>query len=169
MAVFSSPLSQENRIQIARSSFSSSSIVGGGSLNISPVVNTVPQQDPETLKLLEDNQSSLINITSGIQGIQNSVNLLNDSLNLSKSDKSLDEWIKNNNSSFISKDLLIDDSVPLAFEFFEDFYNARRKALKQRFIERVYIQSDHQDSNSRDLEIGEFDDLEVDDDNLLIA
>lgn len=77
--------------------------------------------------------------------------------------------IKNNNSGFISKDLLIDDSVPLTFEFFEDFYNARRKALKQRFIERVYIQSDHQDFNSRDLEIGEFDDLEVDDDNLLIA
>ena len=81
MAVFSSPLSQENRLQIARASFSSNAIVGGGSLDISPVVNTVPQQDPETLKLLEDNQSSLINITSGIQGIQNSVNLLNDSLN----------------------------------------------------------------------------------------
>ena len=73
MAVFSSPLSQENRLQIARASFSSNAIVGGGSLDISPVVNTVPQQDPETLKLLEDNQSSLINITSGIQGIQNKI------------------------------------------------------------------------------------------------
>ena len=53
--------------------------------------------------------------------------------------------------------------------FFEDFYHARRKALKKRFIERVYIQSDNQEFNSRNLEIGEFDDLEVDDDNLLIA
>ena len=50
-----------------------------------------------------------------------------------------------------------------------DFYNARRKALKKRFIERVYIQSDNQEFNSRNLEIGEFDDLEVDGDNLLIA
>ena len=82
---------------------------------------------------------------------------------------SADDWIKNNTSGFISKDLLIDDSVPLTFDFFEDFYNARRKALKKRFIERVYIQSDNQEFNSRNLEIGEFDDLEVDDDNLLIA
>jgi hypothetical protein len=49
------------------------------------------------------------------------LHLLNDSLNLSKSDKSLDDWIKNNNSGFISKDLLIDDSVPLTFDFLKIF------------------------------------------------
>ncbi|HGH3548232.1 TPA: DUF262 domain-containing protein [Acinetobacter baumannii] len=120
------------------------------------------------LENLTDKQKAFYINASHWNSIAN-LHLLNDSLNLSKRDKLLDDWIKNNTSGFISKDLLIDDSVPLTFDFFEDFYHARRKALKKRFIERVYIQSDNQEFNSRNLEIGEFDDLEVDDDNLLIA
>lgn len=97
------------------------------------------------------------------------LHLLNDSLNLSKSDQSLEDWIKNNNSGFTNKDLLIDDSISLSFTCFEGFYKARRQALKQRFVERVYIQDDQQETKSVDLERDNFDDLEVDDDDLLIA
>ena len=97
------------------------------------------------------------------------LHLLNDSLNLSKSDQSLEDWIKNNNSGFTNKDLLIDDSISLSFTCFEDFYKARRQALKQRFVERVYIQDDQQEIKSVDLVRDNFDDLEVDDDDLLIA
>ncbi len=97
------------------------------------------------------------------------LHLLNDSLNLSKSDQSLEDWIKNNNSGFTNKDLLIDDSISLSFTRFEDFYKARRQALKQRFVERVYIQDDQQEIKSVDLGRDNFDDLEVDDDDLLIA
>lgn len=81
MAVFSSPLSQENRLQIARASFSSSAITGARSLAISPVASpTQLQQDPETLQLLEDNQSSLVSISSGIYGVRQSIDGLNQSL-----------------------------------------------------------------------------------------
>lgn len=81
MAEFSSPLSRENRLQIARSTFSSSAITGGRSLAISPLISSpVPQQDPETLRLLESNQTELISISSGIAGIRNSVDSLNQAL-----------------------------------------------------------------------------------------
>lgn len=81
MAVFSSPLSQENRLQIARASFSSSAITGARSLAISPAVSpTQIQQDPQTLELLEDNQSSLVSISSGIYGVRQSIDGLNQSL-----------------------------------------------------------------------------------------
>lgn len=82
MAEFSSPLSRENRLQLARSTFSSSAITGGRSLSISPLVSGSPiQQDPETLRLLENNQTELSTISSGIFEIRNSVELLNQSLN----------------------------------------------------------------------------------------
>jgi len=81
MAEFSSPLSRENRLQIARSTFSSSAITGGRSLAISPLISSpVPQQDPETLRLLESNQTELVSISSGIAGIRNSVDSLNQAL-----------------------------------------------------------------------------------------
>ena len=49
------------------------------------------------------------------------------------------------------------------------FNKARRQALKQRFVERVYIQDDQQETKPVDLERDNYDDLEVDDDDLLIA
>ena len=88
---------------------------------------------------------------------------------LTSNHKDLEDWIKNNNSGFTNKDLLIDDSISLSFTRFEDFYKARRQALKQRFVERVYIQDDQQEIKSVDLGRDNFDDLEVDDDDLLIA
>lgn len=97
------------------------------------------------------------------------LHLLNDSLNLSKSDQSLEDWIKNNNCGFKNKDLLIDDSISLSFTYFEDFYKARRKALKQRFIERVYIQEDQQENKLIDLNLDSFDDEEIDQDDLLVS
>ena len=81
MAEISSPLSRENRLQIARSSFSSTAISGNRSLAISPIVSGSPlQQDPETLRLLENNQNELVSISSGISVIKNSVDSVNESL-----------------------------------------------------------------------------------------
>ncbi len=96
------------------------------------------------------------------------LHLLNDSLNLSKNSQHLESWIKNNTCGFSNKDLLIDDSISVGFTDFEAFYKARRQALKQRFVERVYIQNDQRGTKPVDLELDNFDDLEVDDD-LLIA
>ncbi|MFW1952699.1 MULTISPECIES: DUF262 domain-containing protein [Acinetobacter] len=96
------------------------------------------------------------------------LHLLNDSLNLSKNSQPLESWIKNNTCGFSNKDLLIDDTISLGFTDFEDFYKARRQALKQRFVERVYIQDAQKETKSVDLDLDNFDDLEVDDD-LLIA
>lgn len=89
------------------------------------------------------------------------LHLLNDSLNLSKSDQSLEMWINNNTCGFTSRDLLINDSVSLSFTCFEDFYNARRKALKQRFKERVFVLEDQSGLSSIILSEDELDDLEV--------
>ena len=96
------------------------------------------------------------------------LHLLNDSLNLSKNSQPLESWIKNNTCGFSNKDLLIDDTISLGFTDSEDFYKARRQALKQRFVERVYIQDAQKETKSVDLDLDNFDDLEVDDD-LLIA
>ncbi|OTG87188.1 hypothetical protein B9T31_05065 [Acinetobacter sp. ANC 4558] len=95
------------------------------------------------------------------------LHLLNDSLNLSKSDQSLDVWINNNTCGFTSRDLLIDDSVSLSFTCFEDFYNARRKVLKQRFKERVFVLEDQSGLSSVILSEDELDDLEVEDSSMV--
>lgn len=119
------------------------------------------------LENLTDKQKAFYMNANHWNSIAN-LHLLNDALNLSKSDQPLESWIKNNTYGFANKDLLIDDSISLDFTCFEGFYNARREALKQRFVERVYIQNTQQETKSVDLDIDNFDDLEVDDD-LLIA
>lgn len=97
------------------------------------------------------------------------LHLLNDSLNLSKSDQPLEDWIQNNTCGFTSKDLLIDDSISLSFTCFENFYNARRKALKQRFKERVFMLTDQSELSLVILKEDELDDLEIEDENIPVV
>lgn len=66
------------------------------------------------------------------------LHLLNDSQNRSKNDSSLVDWVADKNTHITSADLLV-DGVSLEFNAFKTFYEARRKALKNRLISRVFM------------------------------
>ncbi|MFD2438601.1 hypothetical protein [Modicisalibacter luteus] len=66
------------------------------------------------------------------------LHLLNHSQNLSKKDRPLKEWLSDPNVHLTPRDLLI-ENADLEFTSFKAFYLARREALKQRLISRVYM------------------------------
>ncbi|KXJ42706.1 MULTISPECIES: DUF262 domain-containing protein [Gammaproteobacteria] len=66
------------------------------------------------------------------------LHLLNHSQNLAKKDRPLKEWLSDQNVHLTPSDLLI-ENVDLEFTSFKAFYLARRDALKQRLISRVYM------------------------------
>ena len=66
------------------------------------------------------------------------LHLLNHSQNLAKKDHPLKEWLSDQNVHLTPSDLLI-KNVDLEFTSFKAFYLARREALKQRLISRVYM------------------------------
>lgn len=66
------------------------------------------------------------------------LHLLNHSQNLAKKDRPLKEWLSGQNVHLTPGDLLI-ENVDLEFTSFKAFYLARREALKQRLISRVYM------------------------------
>ncbi|BCB72008.1 hypothetical protein HMEPL2_23590 [Vreelandella aquamarina] len=66
------------------------------------------------------------------------LHLLNHSQNLAKKDRPLKEWLSDQNVHLTPSDLLI-ENVDLEFISFKAFYLARREALKQRLISRVYM------------------------------
>ena len=66
------------------------------------------------------------------------LHLLNHSQNLAKKDRPLKEWLSDQNVHLTPSDLLI-ENVDLEFTSFKAFYLARREALKQRLISRVYM------------------------------
>lgn len=66
------------------------------------------------------------------------LHLLNDSQNLSKSDRPLKEWFEDSSVHLTAASLLV-DGVDLGFEAFPEFFAARRAALKARLKSRVYI------------------------------
>jgi uncharacterized protein with ParB-like and HNH nuclease domain len=66
------------------------------------------------------------------------LHLLNHSQNLAKKDRPLKEWLSDQNVHLTPGDLLI-KNVDLEFTSFKAFYLARREALKQRLISRVYM------------------------------
>lgn len=68
------------------------------------------------------------------------LHLLNHSQNLAKKDRPLKEWLADQSVSLSPRDLLI-ENVDLEFSSFMAFYMARREALKQRLISRVYMSS----------------------------
>lgn len=67
------------------------------------------------------------------------LHLLNDSQNISKGAKHLDEWIGSSGVTVNKKSLLLDDTISLKFEEFMQFYEHRRAALKERLMSRVYM------------------------------
>ncbi|MDM5123555.1 MULTISPECIES: DUF262 domain-containing protein [Aeromonas] len=66
------------------------------------------------------------------------LHLLNDSQNLSKSDRPLKEWLEDSSVHLTAANLLV-EGVDLGFEDFPEFFAARRAALKERLKSRVYI------------------------------
>ena len=66
------------------------------------------------------------------------LHLLNHSQNLAKKDRPLKGWLSDQNVHLSPSDLLI-ENVDLEFTSFKAFYLARREALKQRLISRVYM------------------------------
>jgi hypothetical protein len=68
------------------------------------------------------------------------LHLLNDSQNISKKDKSLKEWISDQNIHLTAESLLVKD-IDLGFDCFQEFYAQRRESLKKRLIGRVEMTS----------------------------
>ncbi|SDN62634.1 DUF262 domain-containing protein [Vreelandella arcis] len=66
------------------------------------------------------------------------LHLLNHSQNQSKNDRSLKDWLGDQNVHLSARDLLV-ENVDLEFESFKAFYEARHEALKRRLISRVYM------------------------------
>ncbi|WOA31650.1 DUF262 domain-containing protein [Alloalcanivorax xenomutans] len=66
------------------------------------------------------------------------LHLLNHSQSLAKKDRPLKEWLSDQNVHLTPSDLLIENE-DLEFTSFKAFYLARREALKQRLISRVYM------------------------------
>ena len=65
------------------------------------------------------------------------LHLLNDSMNRSKQDRPLKDWIEDPTTGFTREGLLIPTNVDLSFEKFPEFLSARKEMLKQRFAEAV--------------------------------
>ena len=66
------------------------------------------------------------------------LNLLNDSQNLSKGHRMLEDWLSDPSVHLTSSDLLTGE-VSLSFKDFKDFYDTRRASLKLRLLERVFM------------------------------
>jgi hypothetical protein len=66
------------------------------------------------------------------------LHLLNDSQNLSKGEKMLDDWLSDPSVHLSANDLLA-GGVSLEFKDFKTFYSTRRANLKERLINRVFV------------------------------
>ncbi|WP_036859483.1 DUF262 domain-containing protein [Porticoccus hydrocarbonoclasticus] len=66
------------------------------------------------------------------------LHLLNDSQNISKSDRPLKDWLMDSSVHITAGSLLV-EGVDLGFEAFPEFFAARRAALKERLKSRVFI------------------------------
>jgi uncharacterized protein with ParB-like and HNH nuclease domain len=67
------------------------------------------------------------------------LHLLNDSQNISKSDKPLADWVACSDVTISKQSLLVDDAISLYFDQFKDFYNHRRNSLRLRLESRVFM------------------------------
>jgi len=91
--------------------------------------HTFLQEDHELLTFYSDaaHWNSIANL-----------HLLNDSQNLSKGEKMLDEWLSDSSVHLSANDLLA-GGVSLDFKDFKTFYSTRRANLKDRLINRVFV------------------------------
>ena len=87
------------------------------------------QDNPELLAFYSNSQhwNSITNL-----------HLLNDSQNISKSDRPLQEWMEDKTVHLTPQALLVED-INLDFSAFQSFYEHRREALKNRLISRVSL------------------------------
>jgi len=67
------------------------------------------------------------------------LHLLNDSQNISKSDKPLKQWVAEDGNDFKAGNFLVGDAVSLDFSDFPIFFENRRDALRSRLMTRVYM------------------------------
>jgi uncharacterized protein with ParB-like and HNH nuclease domain len=67
------------------------------------------------------------------------LHLLNDSQNLSKNAKALNDWIGRPGVSVTKESLLLNDDISLLFSDFKRFYEQRRESLMQRLRSRVFM------------------------------
>jgi len=68
------------------------------------------------------------------------LHLLNHSQNISKNDRHLKDWVTDKDVNLTGKDFLVDE-VSLEFSDFNEFYEKRRLALKERLKSRVFMSS----------------------------
>ncbi len=66
------------------------------------------------------------------------LHLLDPSLNSSKYNKPLSEWINDPNINLQANDLLVDKNI-LEFDEFQQFYEQRRAKLKQKLVSKVFM------------------------------
>ncbi|MER4391862.1 hypothetical protein J8981_27665, partial [Klebsiella pneumoniae] len=66
------------------------------------------------------------------------LHLLNHSQNTSKQDTSLKQWLSHSSNNYTPSMLLVSDEN-IEFSRFQEFYNERRNALKQRLLNRVFL------------------------------
>ncbi|WP_116397538.1 DUF262 domain-containing protein, partial [Klebsiella quasipneumoniae] len=66
------------------------------------------------------------------------LHLLNHSQNISKQDTSLKQWLSHSSNNYTPSMLLVSDEN-IEFSRFQEFYNERRNALKQRLLNRVFL------------------------------
>ena len=67
------------------------------------------------------------------------LHLLNSSQNCSKNATSLKDWLLNSDNGFRREDLLLDPAVSLEFDQFKTFFEARKKALKERLRGKLFV------------------------------
>ena len=70
------------------------------------------------------------------------LHLLNDSMNRSKQDRPLKDWVGDPTTGFTREGLLIPADVDLSFERFPEFLEARKAMLRQRFADAVEMVAD---------------------------
>ena len=67
------------------------------------------------------------------------LHLLNDSQNMSKKAKALNDWIGSAGVNVTKESLLLSDDISLLFSDFKRFYEQRRESLMQRLRSRVFM------------------------------
>jgi len=70
------------------------------------------------------------------------LHLLNSSLNLSKSDEPLEEWMKDNANGFQPADIFLKETDSLAFKDFRQFFDARHTNLLAKLRSNVVVSSE---------------------------
>lgn len=108
--------------------------------HLHPKSEFLPSKLKEHAFLADDSDKMAFFADSGHWNTMANLHLLNDSQNMSKKARPLLEWLNDSNVHLTPASLLV-DGIDLSFEAFPEFFGARRAALKQRLLERVFMSS----------------------------